>query len=188
MNDKNFDNVVIIEINHWPKTGDHLTPKLYVDNVIRNSLEEPSLFRLDPDEKLKLNEQGSIVPKSSLTSPKTVIKLPTKAYVENKFNDRSILKNTAHFDFNDKIFDNVGFIKVNSMPAVGELLPAKYYADIALSYSVDELSLSRLDPDEKLKLADQNSIILNSTLTSAKTIIELPTKSYVDSLLESNRN
>ena len=46
----------------------------------------------------------------------------------------------------------------------------------------------RLDPDEKLKLDEQDSIILNSTLTSPKTIIELPTKSYVDSLHESYRN
>ena len=46
----------------------------------------------------------------------------------------------------------------------------------------------RLDPDEKLKLDEQDSIILNSTLTSPKTIIELPTKSYVDSLHERSRN
>ena len=34
----------------------------------------------------------------------------------------------------------------------------------------------------------QNSILLNSTLTSPKTKIELPNKSYVDSLHESSRN
>ena len=53
---------------------------------------------------------------------------------------------------------------------------------------MDELSLLRLDPDEKLKLDEQDSIILNSTLTSPKTIIEIPTKSYVDGLHESSRN
>ena len=74
------------------------------------------------------------------------------------------------------------------MPAVGEHLTAKYYVDDALFYSVDELSLLRLDPNEKLKLDEQNSIILNSTLTSPKTIIELPIKSYADSLHEINRN
>ena len=40
----------------------------------------------------------------------------------------------------------------------------------------------------KLKLNERNSIVLNSTLTSPKTIIELPTKSYVDSLHESSWN
>ena len=45
----------------------------------------------------------------------------------------------------------------------------------------------RLDPDEKLNLVEQDSIVLNSNLTSPKTIIELPTKNYVDSLHESSR-
>ena len=45
----------------------------------------------------------------------------------------------------------------------------------------------RLDPNEKLKLDEQDYIVLNSTLTSPKTIIEIPTKSYVDSLHEFNR-
>ena len=46
----------------------------------------------------------------------------------------------------------------------------------------------RLDPYEKLNLDEQDSLVLNSTLTSLKTIIDLPTKSYVDSLHEINRN
>ena len=52
---------------------------------------------------------------------------------------------------------------------------------------VDEKSLLRLDPDKELNLDEQHSIIPNSTLTSPRTIIELPTKSYVDSLHESSR-
>ena len=39
-----------------------------------------------------------------------------------------------------------------------------------------------------LKQDKQDSIILKSTLTSPKTIIEIPTKSYVDSLHENGRN
>ena len=53
---------------------------------------------------------------------------------------------------------------------------------------MDELSLLRLDPDEQLNLDEQDSIFPNSTLTSTKTIIEIPTKSCVDSLRESSRN
>ena len=45
-----------------------------------------------------------------------------------------------------------------------------------------------LDPDEELKIEEQDSINLNSSLTSPKTIIEIPTKSYVDSLSEKRRN
>ena len=63
----------------------------------------------------------------------------------------------------------------------------KYYVDRALFYWLHELSLLRLDPDRKLELDEQDSIIPNSTLTSPKTIIEIATKSYADSLHEINR-
>ena len=47
---------------------------------------------------------------------------------------------------------------------------------------MDETTLLRLDPDEKLKLDEQSSIIFNSSSTSPKTIIEIPNKSYIESL------
>ena len=84
-----------------------------------------------------------------LSSPKTIIKLPTKFFVDIKFNDPSKINNTAHVDFKDKSSKNVGFNKVNSMPAVGEHLTAKYYVDNAISHSVDESSMLRLHPDER---------------------------------------
>ena len=143
---------------------------------------------MDPNEKLNINEQHSIVLNSSLTLPKTIIKLPTKSYNLRRLNDPSIIKNNTHVDFNEKNLDNVRLVKVNSMPEVGEHLTAKYYDDNASSYRVDESSLLRLDPQEKLKLDEQDSIFRNSIWTSPKTIIELPTKSYVDSLHESNKN
>ena len=43
-----------------------------------------------------------------------------------------------------------------------------------------------LDPDEKLELDEQGSIIPNSTLTTSKTVTEIPTKAYVDSLNDKN--
>ena len=45
-----------------------------------------------------------------------------------------------------------------------------------------------MDPDEHVKLDEQDFIILNSTLTTPKTIIEIPTVTYIDSLHESCRN
>ena len=74
------------------------------------------------------------------------------------------------------------------MPAVRKHLTPKYYVDQAIFYHVDELSLLLSDPDENLKLDEQDSIIFNSSLTSPGTIIELPTKNYVDSLHEIKRN
>ena len=62
------------------------------------------------------------------------------------------------------------------------------YVDDAIYRRVHQSSLLRLDPKEKLNLDEQVSIVFNSSLTSSKTIIEIPTKSYVDSLHESSRN
>ena len=116
----------------------------------------------------------------------SIRKAASRKYVDNKYNDPSISKNNTHVDFNDKNYDDVRFVRVKSMPAVGEHLTAKHYVDTAISYKGDESSLLRLDPQKKLKLNEQDSVILNFTFTSPKTIMELPTKSYVDSLHESN--
>ena len=62
------------------------------------------------------------------------------------------------------------------MPAFGEHLTAKFYVDIVISNAIDKPSLLRLDPDEKLK---QDSVVLNSILSSPKTIIEIPAKNIL---------
>ena len=91
-------------------------------------------------------------------------------------------------EFEDKNLDNVRFVKVNGMPAARERLTPKCYVDQTISYWLDGLSLLRLGPDEQKKLDEQDSVTPNSALTSPKTIVELSTKSYVDSLHESSRN
>ena len=55
------------------------------------------------------------------------------------FNDRSILKNTSHVNFNDKSFDNVRFVKVNSLSDVNQYLTLNQYVDDA----IDEFTLVR---------------------------------------------
>ena len=133
-------------------------------------------------------KQDSIILNFTLTSPKTIIEVPTKNCVDRQFNDPSIIKNTDNVDFSDKILDNVKWIKVNSFPTIPEYLTAKIFVNNAIFDGVNEHSLLRLHPDEKLNLDEQDSILLNSTLTLPNTIIELPTKSYVDSLHETSRN
>ena len=159
--DKYLDNFHSIKVNSFPTFEEQLTPKSYVDQAISDGVDESSLLRLDPNENIKLDEQNSIVLNSTLTLPKTIMKLPTKSYIDKKFKDPSIVKSTAHVDFNAKILDKVRFVKVNSMPAVGEHLTAKFYVDNAIA----EPSILRLDPYEKLDLDEQDIIILNSTLT-----------------------
>ena len=58
-----------------------------------------------------------------------------------------------------------------------EHLTAKYHVDEVISNSVNESSLLGLDPDEEVKLDEEDSILLNSTLTSGKMVQETSTKS-----------
>ena len=185
LNDRNITNARFIQVNQLPQIDSHLTAKLYVDNAISDGINEQSLLRLDPDEKLT---QDSIFLNSTSTSPKTIIELPTKNYVDNKFNDSSIIKNTDHVDFNDKILDNVYAIRVNCYPILDAELTSKLYVDNFKFNYVDEKSLLRLDPKGKIHYGKLDSIFVNSSITSPRTIIELPTKSYVDSLHEINRD
>ena len=106
-----------------------------------------------------------------------------KFYVDSGLNDPNILPNTAEVDFKDTNFNNVRYIKVNALPAIDQHLIPKHNVD----NSIDESSLLRLDPDEKLHMDEQDSIILNSILASPKAIVEILTKSYVDSLHENSR-
>ena len=118
-----------------------MTAKLYVDN----SIDESSLLRLDPDEKLKLDEQDSIVLNSTLTSPKTIIEIPTKAYIDglHQENERSrrdlgidfydesndLVKNNEDNDFNDNRLLNLDSVVVNRNPTLDNELSNKKYID-----------------------------------------------------------
>ena len=66
-----------------------------------------------------------------------------KHYVDNLFNDPSIIKNTAHIDLNDKKITNARFIQVNQLPQIDSHLTAKLYVDDA----IDETSLVRNNQD-----------------------------------------
>ena len=130
-------NVLSIKVSSFPTVEEYLPPKIYVDKVLSNIVDE-SLLRLDSDEKLNLDEQDSTVFSSSLTLPKTLIALPTKSYLDSRLSDPSINRNNTHVDFNDKNNDNVRVVKVNSMPAVREHLTPRHYVDQAIFYHVTE--------------------------------------------------
>ena len=99
------------------------------------------LLRFNPNCMSKLDERDYIILDSTKTSPETTLEITTKNYVDNKFNDPSLFRNSVHVEFNDKNLDNVRFIKVNSFPSIPEHLTAKIYVNQALSNSLDEPSL-----------------------------------------------
>ena len=117
------------------------------------------------EEDIDLKNQYRI---KNIPDPINITEACSKKYVDNLFNDSSLLKNTEHIDLNDRNITNARFIQFNQLPQIDSHLTAKLYVDNAITDGVNESSLLRLDPDEKLT---QDSIILISTLTSPKTIL-----------------
>ena len=142
---------------------------------------------------IELNNEEDIDKKNQfkikkLPCPVEISHVVRKVYVGSGLKDPSIIRSSAHVDFNDKNPDNVRFVTVISLPAIREHLEPKIYVVEPICYDVDGSSLLALDLDEKLNLEDQVSIFLNCTLRSPKTIVEIPTKSYVDRLHENKRS
>ena len=50
-------NVRFAKVNSMPTIEEHITLNLSVDQAISKNLDESSLLGLDPDEKLKIDEQ-----------------------------------------------------------------------------------------------------------------------------------
>ena len=106
----------------------------------------------------------------------------SKNYVDNRFNNPSIFKNTAHVDLNDRNITNARFIQVNQLPQVDSHLTAKLYVD----NSIDEPSLFRNNKDNDFgnyNFTNINSITLNKQAENDNEII---TKAYVDQFHQEN--
>ena len=74
------------------------------------------MLRLDPEEELKLNEHDSIIPNSTLTSPKTLKELPTKSYVDSLHESRRNRRDLSSvFDDQDRDFDNKKLTNLDSV-------------------------------------------------------------------------
>ena len=68
----------------------------------------------------------------NLPDPISIREATSKNYVDNLFNDPSILKNTEHIDLIDKKITNARFIQVIQLPQIDTHLTAKLYVDNAI--------------------------------------------------------
>ena len=109
------------------------------------------MLRLDPDEKSKLKEQGSILPISTLTTPETILEIHNKAYVDSlhdeneqsrrdlrfDFYDESneLVKGNQNDNFNDNKLTNIDSIKFNRKPILDDEVSVKTYIDDELDKS-----------------------------------------------------
>ena len=124
------------------------------------------------EEDIDLKNQFSI---KNLPDPISIREPASKNYVDNKFNDPSIIKNTEHIDLNDRNITNPRFIQVNQWPPIDSHLTAKLYID----NSIDEPSLVRKNQDNDFNnnsLTNINSITLKKQAENDNEVI---TKAYV---------
>ena len=118
----------------------------------------------------------------NLPDPILVQEAASKNYVDNKFNDPSILKNTEHIDLNDRNITNVRFLQVNQWPQIDSHLTPKLYVD----NEIDQSSLVRNNQDNDFNnnnLTNINSITLNNQAVNDNQVI---TKAYVDQFHQEN--
>ena len=98
-------------------------------------MNDPSLLRLNPGEKLRPDEQDSLVLNSTLTSTKTIIQLPTKTKVDSlhdKKRKRRVLSSVykdQDNEFDENKLTNVDSITVNGDPSSDNELANKKYVD-----------------------------------------------------------
>ena len=79
----------------------------------------------------------------NLPNPISIREGASNNYVDNLFNDPSIIKNSEHIDLNDRNITNARFIQVNQLPQIDSHSTAKLYVDNTISDGVNEQSLLR---------------------------------------------
>ena len=131
-------------------------------NYIESSMEED----IDMKNQFKLK---------NLPNPTNLQDPTTKYYVDSKTNNlvpigeldnNSIVRKNKNNNFNRNTITELESVYVNRDPNFSLELSTKQYTDD----SIDEHSLLRLHKDEKLQLAGKAFIILESNLTTPKTI------------------
>ena len=77
------------------------------------------MLRLDLNEELTTDEQGSVIPYSNLTSPTTIIEIPTKTYVDSLSENNRIRRDlsTVFNDQHDQL-DQIKLTKLDSVIAI----------------------------------------------------------------------
>ena len=118
----------------------------------------------------------------NVPDPISIREAASKNYVDNLFNDPTIIKNNSHIDLNDRNITNCRFLSVNQLPQIDSHLTAKLYVD----NEIDQQSVVRNNQDNDFgnyNLININSITLNKQAENDNEVI---TKAYVDQFHQEN--
>ena len=137
----------------------------YIEAIIEEDIELKGQYRIE-----------------TLPDPTSIREPAPNYYVDNLFNDPSIIKNTGHKDLNDGNITNARFIQVDQLPQIDSHFTAKLYVYNA----IDDTSLIRNNKDKDFgnyNLTNINSITLNKQVENDNEVI---TKAYVDQFHQEN--
>ena len=150
------------------------------------------MLRLDPNEKLDLDNQESINLNSTIKSPKMVIEIPTKAYIDSlhEENERSrrdlgidfydesndLVKNNQDNDFNDNKLLNLDSVTVNRNLTLDNELSNKKYIDDELYKNTNVRFNQTLSNYLKVTVGNDTYILskFNKIQLTGTTIIKYP--------------
>ena len=166
-------------INVFGNSSNNSDDKIDTSLFVQKPYLRTNYIETDIEADIDLKNQYRI---KNLPDPISIREATSKNYVDNLFNDPSIVKNNAHIDLNDRNITNARFIQVNQLPQIDSHLTAKLYVDNA----INESSLVRNNRDNDFgnyNLTNINSITLNKQAENDNEVI---TKAYVDQFHQEN--
>ena len=166
-------------INVFGNSSNNSEQKIDTSLFVQKPYLRTNYIESNIEENIDLKNQYRI---KNLPDPISNTEACSKNYVDNLFNDPSIIKNSAHIDLNDKNITNARYIQVNQLPQIDSHLTAKLYVDNAIA----ETSLVRNNQDNDFNnsnLTNINSITLNKQAENDNEVI---TKAYVDQFHQEN--
>ena len=160
-------------INVFGNSSNNINNKIDTSLFVQKPYLRANYLESNIEKDIDLKNQYRI---KNLPDPISIREAASKNYVDNKFNDPSIIRNNAHIDLNDRNITNARFIQVNQLPQIDSHLTAKLYVD----NSIDESSVVRNIKDNNFnnyKLTNISSTTLNTQAVNDNEVI---TKAYVD--------
>ena len=166
-------------INVFGNSSNNSDNKIDTSMFVQKPYLRSNYIESNIEEDIDLKNQYRI---KNVPDPISIREVCSKHYVDNLFNDPSIIRNNAHIDLNDGNITNCRFLSVNQLPQIDSHLTAKLYVD----NSIDETSLVRNNKDNdfgNFNLTNINSITLNKQAENDNEVI---TKAYVDQFHQEN--
>ena len=166
-------------INVFGNSLNNSVNKIDTSIFVRKPYLRTNYIESNIEEDIDLKNQYRI---KNLPNPISITEPVSKQYVDNLFNDPSIIKNSAHIDLNDRNITNARFIQVNQLPQINSHLTAKLYDDS----EINQTSVVRNNKDNDFgnyNLTNINTITLNKQAENDNEVI---TKSYVDQFHQEN--